>query len=163
MRSPTQQGFTLLELMIVVAIISVLASFVVPAYQDFMSKAQVSAGLTEIAPAKTPVELVLSDLSLQSDVNTSDAAGLLTFSLTSTTSSRCTYKVVINVSTLASYGRAGVQCTLSGTNSIQGRIIRFVRTPDTPSDAGIWTCITDVDAKFAPVGCVVSATTLASI
>ena len=149
--------------MIVITIIGVLAGFVLPAYQDFVSKAKVSAGLAEIASAKTPVELALANVSLLSDICVTDAAGLLPFGIRSATSTRCTYKVVINVSALASYGRAGVQCTLNGSGSVQGRIIRFERTADAPPDTGRWTCNTDVDAKFAPVGCAVSATALSSI
>ncbi len=149
--------------MIVIAIIGVLAGFVLPAYQDFVSKAQVSTGLAEIASVKTPVELALANVSLLSDISVTDAAGLLPFGIGSATSTRCTYKVVINISALASYGRAGVQCTLNGSGSVQGRIIRFERTADAPPDTGRWTCNTDVNAKFAPVGCAVSATALSSI
>ena len=158
-----QQGFTLIELMIVIAIIGVLAAIALPAYQNFVSKAQVSAGLAEIAPAKTPVELALANVSLLNNISATDAAGLLPFGIRSTTSTRCSYKIVINVSALASYGQAGVQCTLNGSGSVQGHIIRFERTADVPPDPGRWTCRTDVDAKFAPVGCVVSATPLVSI
>ena len=42
-------------------------------------------------------------------------------------------------------------------------ITSFERAADAPSDIGQWTCNTDVEAKLAPVGCVVSATPLASI
>ncbi len=163
MKSLMQRGFTLLELMVVVAIIGVLAAFVLPAYQGFMSKAQVSAGLAEIESAKTPMELALANMNLVNDVTATDSAGLLPFGITSAASKRCSYKIVINVSALASYGQAGVQCTLNGSGSVQGRIIRFERTADAPPDPGRWTCRTDVDAKFAPVGCVVSATPLVSI
>ena len=163
MNSSKQQGFTLVELMVVIAIIGVLAAVATPAYQDYVSKAQVGAGLAEIAPAKTPVELALANVSLLSDIRASGATPLAPFGFTSATSMRCSYKVVINVTALASYGQAGVQCTLNGSGTVRGRIIRFERTADAPPDIGQWTCITDVDAKFAPVGCVVSTTALASI
>jgi type IV pilus assembly protein PilA len=154
-----QQGFTLVELMVVVAILGVMASVALPVYQDFYSKAQVSGGLAEIASAKTPVELALTNMSSLNDISVADAADLLPFGLDPSSSKRCTYKIVINVRSMASYGQAGVQCTLSGMNAIQGHIIRFERTPIT----GQWSCRTDVAAKLAPVGCTVSETALASI
>ncbi len=50
-----QQGFTLIELMIVVAIIGILAAFAMPAYQDYTIRAQISEGLTLAAGAQTAV------------------------------------------------------------------------------------------------------------
>jgi type IV pilus assembly protein PilA len=50
-----QKGFTLIELMIVVAIIGILAAIAIPAYQDYTIRAQVSEGLTLAAGAKTAV------------------------------------------------------------------------------------------------------------
>ena len=48
-----QQGFTLIELMIVVAIIGILAAVAIPAYQDYTIRAQVSEGLSLASGAKT--------------------------------------------------------------------------------------------------------------
>lgn len=50
-----QQGFTLIELMIVVAIIGILAAIAIPAYQDYTIRAQVSEGLSLSAAAKAAV------------------------------------------------------------------------------------------------------------
>jgi len=69
-----QQGFTLIELMIVVAIIGILAAIAIPAYQDYTIRAQVSEGLNLAAGAKVAVTEYYQDRGVLPSSNAS--AGL---------------------------------------------------------------------------------------
>jgi len=61
MNKSNQQGFTLIELMIVVAIIGILASIAIPAYQDYMTRAKWSKYISEVAAVKLAIGECLND------------------------------------------------------------------------------------------------------
>ncbi|KXX63620.1 pilin [Marichromatium gracile] len=131
-----QSGFTLIELMIVVAIIGVLAAIAMPAYQDYVAKSQVAAGLAEITPGKTEMELMVNE------GRTADFGDVTDLGLKATTSS-CTVTAAI-----ADTGIGTITCTLTGNPKIIGKTIVWSRDA-----AGDWTCAFDGDKKFATKGC----------
>ncbi|MEB1528290.1 pilin [Xanthomonas sp. WHRI 7945] len=128
-----QQGFTLIELMIVVAIIAILAAIALPAYQNYVRKSQVTAALSDITPGKTQFEVLTNEG--KSIANASDIG------LTSPTS-RCKTIAVTAGDT------GNINCTMIGGAGVDNQSIRWTRNA-----SGNWTCSTNATEKYRPSTC----------
>ena len=145
-----QKGFTLIELMIVIAIIGILAAIAIPAYQSYTAKSQVAAGLAEISPAKTNAEAKLAEGISGTSITGASALGV------QADTSRCIIKAEVKKA-----GASVIQCELKGTSAIAGKLIQWTRPDDNASTGaiGAWTCETDVAADFMPKTCKAGAAT----
>ena len=125
-----QQGFTLIELMIVVAIIGILAAIAIPAYQDYTVRAKVSEGLVVASGAKATV----------------------TENMAQGATNRC---AGVNAGTV---NRTTLSCTdatgaLGASVNADTVTVALTLTPTNSGNGVEWTCTTGSDTKYVPAEC----------
>ncbi|KKW80644.1 fimbrial protein [Acinetobacter sp. Ag2] len=144
-----QKGFTLIELMIVVAIIGILAAIAIPQYQNYIAKSQVSRVMSETGSLKTVIEDCV--LNGKTAANACELGWTKSNLLGGTQTTNQTGLVVTiadsaaaNSTIVATFGDKAAQAlTTSGKNTLTW----------TRSGEGTWTCATKVEAKYRPSGC----------
>lgn len=142
-----QHGFTLIELMIVVAIIGILAAIAIPAYQDYIARAQVSEAVQLMAGGKTPMAEFYSDKGYW-PADTASVMGNTTGKYTTSVELTAGAGLTPDDATLTAMMRA------TGVNkNIQSQTVSMATT-----DGGAnWVCSgtggTAIDAKYLPGAC----------
>ncbi|AKO05526.1 pilin [Xanthomonas oryzae pv. oryzicola] len=138
-----QQGFTLIELMIVVAIIAILAAIALPAYQDYTTRAKLSEALTMSAPAKLAVAETSSSLGGVANVTLANSGYVFPGET----------KYVSAVTIASGTGKVTVTSKVPNAG---GDIVL------TPTDVGggqlKWTCSSAIATKYLPAECRSSGT-----
>ncbi|MEH6445548.1 MAG: pilin [Oceanospirillaceae bacterium] len=138
-----QQGFTLIELMIVVAIIGILAAIALPAYQDYTKRARVSEGLALAAGAKTAVAEYYSSEGIWPLTNTlaglADAANI-----------RGSSVVSVTVAPVGASSVAVITVLFNGTVTSGGTV---TLTPTDTTGSLSWNCTSTLENAIVPATC----------
>ena len=142
MKAQMQKGFTLIELMIVVAIIGILAAIALPAYQDYTARSQMSEALSLAGGARTAVSEFYTSNG-QYPTNNSSAG------LAAAADIKGKYVAQVNVAggvITATMQAAGISEGIRGTT--------LILSPTTSAGAVDWTCKAGtVAAKYLPSSC----------
>ncbi|MDY1018579.1 pilin [Pseudomonas coleopterorum] len=133
----SSRAFTLIELMIVIAILGIISAIAIPLFLKYSARAKLTAGFSEMSMLKRDVQMALDQ-----GVDVNSTADISAPSTTANCSS-------ITATGFASSGLATITCTVAnGPASINGKTMTWSRT-----NAGGWACTSSVSAIDSIVEC----------
>jgi type IV pilus assembly protein PilA len=153
-----QQGFTLIELMIVIAIVGILAAIALPAYQDYTVRAKISEGMVNLAEAKTTIaEFYSANNRMPTDaanagINTNPNTDIVASILYESASGLPVLTAVIKQAIIPN-GTDDYHFVLSGTTQAGNRIIWTCKPTDTDADYGTSAAASEMEPKYLPANC----------
>lgn len=147
-----QSGFTLIELMIVIAIIAILAAIAIPAYQDYIARAQMSEAMTLASGPKVAVSEVFAQDGTCPANGTNGIA----------TATDINGKYVHSVTTGGAAAAAG-GCTITAlmkssgvAEGIKGKNL-VLTLSNADKGSNVWTCTSNAEQKYLPKACSAAA------
>lgn len=154
----TQKGFTLIELMIVVAIIGILAAIAIPQYQNYIARSQVARVMGEAGAIKTAVDNCLlngkTTLGAAATACQLDATGSnLLVGAKQDGSTAVATGTGVPQATINANGTATIVATFGNSAAADVKKPSFNTLTWTRAVDGSWRCFTTTEAKYRPAGC----------